>query len=767
MPTFNNGRNGGSPLKSVVRDVEQLRLKRAFNTLESQINAQRATGELKELNRMRETYRLMVQYLSTGAPDPSREEMTDTLRRDILAMADRLEFGRLVSDSPGSYYSTARVLNHRGTSLTSLIADYDKAWLLYSTVKCADSYEPDITRQYEDALQELFRAVMSAPPGQLSDEDVKMLVMRATDPDADFALRSQITSALLVGILQHYDRNRLFALLSIYEESTEERIQAQALVGIVLALRYHSERPAYDRALSLRLQALADDLTLYPRLRDVFYTLLQTQDTKRAINFFQTKILPQIQKIKPDELKKMMEGAATGEGFDNPEWIEKIENSELGKKLRKLNDMQFEGADMMVMAFSHLKSFPFFGSPGNWLLPFDSGHSAVRSVNYEKAETLLEFLENADMMCDSDKYSFVLAVGMMPQAQRDMMTGSLSSNFEMIKEQMNATASTETRFKKETVRYLRNLYRLFTLSTNLFGAKRGTADDPATLLEEGFDIMALPYLGELLAQRDVIEIAAEFQFSRKNFKLAAPLIEELTKYEDADMGRLWEKLGYIYESKGEAEKALDYYRKAELMNPDSEWLLRHLAAMLEQTGRYDEASEKYAKLSTDDDPNSTARYALLLMKLGKNEEAKKLFHKLNYEASENATITFDRSLQPVVSATLSAVDLTAFWLAVAEMNLGHYEKASAIMPMTLPDEYHPFLILMTFLQGNYALAADGLKLLSDPDKADRAGELVARFEPEGAKEQSAASLLSDFFMRHIEAAGGSVTDFRLLADSVN
>lgn len=769
MSTFNNDntRSGDGFHGAIADDVKRLRLNHAFKSLESNINSLRATEELRELNRMRETYGLMVRYLATGAPDPSRADMTATLQRDILAMADRLDFARLVADSPGSYYSTARVLSHRGRPLAQLIADYDKAWLMYSAISGSGSYEPDISRQYEETLQELFRAVMATPPGRLSDADVEMLVSRASDPDMDFSLRSQITSALLVGLLEHYDRNRLVALLSIYEQSDEERIQAQALTGIVLGLRYHSDRPRYDRDLALRLQALADDLTLYPRLRDIFYTLLQTQDTKRAINYFQTKIMPQMQKINPEELKKMMEGASAGDWMDNPEWIEKIENSELGKKLRKLNDMQFEGADMMVMAFANLKSFPFFGSPGNWLLPFDSTHSVVRNSIDGGMDTVMEFLESADMMCDSDKYSFVLAIAAMPSAQREMMTSSLSANFAVIKEQMQASASNETKFRKETVRYLRNLYRLFTLSSKLFGEKRGTAADPVAMLEQGFDFMSLPYLGDLLAQQDVLEIAAEFQFSRKNFALAAPLLEELLKSDEADSARLWEKLGYIRETEGNLNGAIDCYRKAEILNPESSWLLRHLGQTLEKAGRHEEAAGFYERLLNDDDPDTYARYGVALLRLGRNEEARKIFRKLNYDASENQSIAFDRSLYPVGSLSLSALDLTAFWLALAEMNLGDYEKATSHLPLSLPDAFLPYSVLASFLQGNYALAVDGLSALADPTKAETAAALITQYTPDTLDPIPPEERLNNFFRHHIDQAGASPTDFYLLLDSVS
>lgn len=768
MPTYNSRPQSSEEesgfFRSVASDVEELKLNSAIRRLEKEAERQKTTEEKRELERIRETYSLMSQFLTTGAPDPSRADMTSALRRDILAMADRLDFARLAADSAGSYYSTARVLAHRNQRLPELIAAYDKAWLLYSSATSDGSFEPDLAVQYEETLQELFRAVMAIPPGRLSDNEVSMLVDRATDVSSDFALSSQIVSALLIGLLEHYDRNRIIALLSIYEQTEQERLQAQALVGLTLAIRYHSKRLSYDKELDLRLRSLADDLTLYPRLRDVFYSILQTQDTKRFITYFQTNILPQIQQMKPDDLKKMMENSFSIDSLENPEWAEKLEKSELGKKLRKLNEMQFEGGDAMVMAFSNLKMFPFFGSPGNWMLPFYADHSVVRKNIDSEMEPVVEFLEQADMMCDSDKYSFVLAVSALPSERRAMMISSLSSNLETIREQMANLNERETQFKREVVRYLRNLYRLFTLSSKLFATKRNTQSDPVALIESSFDIFDLPYIGDLLGQKDVLEIAAEFHFKRKNFDEAIPMLEELLKYEDADTGRIWEQLGYIYETKGFPEKALDFYRKAELIKPENRWLLTHLARTLEKLGRDNEALNIYTRLLSDDNPDLSASYGLLLLKTGRLDEANKIFSKLSYEVSEGLITSFEKSLQPDPENPLSASILTSIWLMVTELAKGEYEKAERHLPVNLPDSFSAYYILFSFLQGNYALTLDGLKELENREKRVATARLISGFDS-SLTSTSARIRLKDFFMKHILASGADPDDFRLLIDA--
>lgn len=45
----------------------------------------------------------------------------------------------------------------------------------------------------------------------------------------------------------------------------------------------------------------------------------------------------------------------------NPDWADAFEQSGLGDKLREMNELQLEGADVYMSTFAALKSYPFFG----------------------------------------------------------------------------------------------------------------------------------------------------------------------------------------------------------------------------------------------------------------------------------------------------------------------------------------------------------------------------------------------------------------------
>ena len=54
-----------------------------------------------------------------------------------------------------------------------------------------------------------------------------------------------------------------------------------------------------------------------------------------------------------------------------------FEKSGLGDKLREMNELQLEGADVYMSTFAALKNYPFFREVHNWFYPFSKQQSNV------------------------------------------------------------------------------------------------------------------------------------------------------------------------------------------------------------------------------------------------------------------------------------------------------------------------------------------------------------------------------------------------------
>lgn len=74
-------------------------------------------------------------------------------------------------------------------------------------------------------------------------------------------------------------------------------------------------------------------------------------------------------------------------------------------------NMQKAGSDIYFGGFSQMKRFPFFYKAANWFCPFYIENPEISSSidKMENTSLVSNILENGPF-CDSDKYSFTLAV---------------------------------------------------------------------------------------------------------------------------------------------------------------------------------------------------------------------------------------------------------------------------------------------------------------------------------------------------------------------
>lgn len=123
--------------------------------------------------------------------------------------------------------------------------------------------------------------------------------------------------------------------------------------------------------------------------------------------------------------------------------------------------MQKAGSDIYFGGFSQMKRFPFFYHAANWFCPFYLEHPEISStVDKLKDTPLLTNILNNGPFCDSDKYSFTLAVASVishiPANMREMFN---------TKEALGQTVSDEDQRQPAYIRrmILQDMYRFFRL----------------------------------------------------------------------------------------------------------------------------------------------------------------------------------------------------------------------------------------------------------------------------------------------------------------
>lgn len=610
-----------------------------------------------EIERISTSYRLMGDYLLSGAADPSRAKFYDSIVSDLRALALKMDREVKVKESPAIYYATARIRVLAAKPLGQLIDDYLKNVDRINLAIQGGTKPPVALRQRkEEMLTDVFNYFWTVYP--VSSDDAGRVKSLVGDPSMPGELSAQVVAGLLLGLIQHYDSARLNLLLDVYEQEPNGEVGALALTSAIIGAMVNKRRLDEDRLTFDRLKLLASDDCNYRRIIDILLEIIRTSDTDRINRTIREEVMPRFKEIEPDILKRIKDASHADDTSieDNPEWQKIFEDRRLNDKMKELFEMQEEGADILMFPFSNLKNFHFFNVPANWFLPFDPAHSQVGAEG-------MEGIVPDFMMCDSDKYSLALSMAKMPRERLDMMRRQLEGQEEAIKEAqkdfMLKNSDTEAAFKRRAVSFLRDIYRFF----RLFRLKNEFVDP----LEAPVTLDRLTFVQDRL-RNDVptMRLLAEFYLKRKDTECALPIFLDLEEHGDADASD-YEKIGYLYQTAGDWEKAMEYYSKAQLFNPESLWLIKRLAAVCRHLGRFDDAASYYSQALEAEPENKKLIMSLGACHLatGNYADALRQYYKIVY-------------LDPAHSAASRAI-------AWVEFLNGNYDKSRNYHEIVLKD----------------------------------------------------------------------------------
>ena len=251
--------------------------------------------------------------------------------------------------------------------------------------------------------------------------------------------------------------------------------------------------------------------------------------------------------------------------------------------------MQIEGSDVFIATFAHLKTFPFFKTLSNWFIPFYSAHSAVIENLGANKLALADVVQHAPYLCNSDKYSFCLSLGALPESQRSMMSAQLEEQNAALDEARQAELPDDRKQRMGIITaFVQDLYRFF----KLFSRRRefiAVMDDP------GLDMIDCLPLAEVTRDEHILELLGALYFKNAFYDDAIKCFTRLEGMEDATDDHIYQKIGFAYQNAGNIEKALNYYKRYELMHEDDVWNMRHIASCYRTQGKYEQALDYYRR----------------------------------------------------------------------------------------------------------------------------------------------------------------------------
>ena len=636
----------------INRLLKEGRLNEAFAYIENQLMAMPAgafvAGVRSELEGLRRSYELMSQYMMDGLPDPGREGQWNEIAVGLLTIAERTERERELADRPTLYYNVARTERYGvQTSIAEQLDAYREVTgrlALAPLTEDAATATGRLTRKSEQILSTLFNALWTRHP--LTAADAEALERAMTDEGLPRHAKLQWISATMLALTEFFDARRVAFLAEAYRKGNRET-SLRALAALMVALWSQRNHPL-PRRLRDNLAQLGDEPLWRQDVATVTLQFIRARDTERVTRKFNEEIIPGMMRLRPEIEKLQDKAPASPEELldENPEWAEMLDKSGMTARLREMQEMQEDGADVMMATFSQLKSFPFFNEISNWFLPFYQDHSLFESLPQELAD-LVEVITSTPMFCDNDRYSVVLSLGQIPEQQRALMMGQLKMQSEEVN-RMRA-AETMTRDKRDeeiAAGYVRDLYRFF----KLFRRKGEFADPFAA----GINPVEIELFRPIFEEDDTLMLTiGEFYFKRRYMADALGIFPALAERTAPD-ATLYQKIGYCYEAQGEWDKAIEHYENSELLDSRSRWTRRHLALCYRMTERWDKALEYYHLLAEDrpDDPALALNIGLTLVKLRRFDEALPHLFKAEFLGNENL-----KSLRAIAWCTLLDGDL--------------------------------------------------------------------------------------------------------------
>ncbi|CDB81677.1 tetratricopeptide repeat protein [Bacteroides clarus CAG:160] len=654
----------------IVSLLEQKRLKEAQIQLEAFLWNCNDWTLRNRLEQAKVSYQYMLQYMRQGVNDPERQKLYRQLLAETRELGEQARISLL--DEVSTHYYHALHKNKRNMEAGYGMSSWLKVLESFPDDMAVCQLMPDNKQSLDSALQRheetaqyLFLTTWGNSGWTAEEErEARMYLESELLPINDLCL---FTGAVLLSLMECFDPRKFSWLLDAATHA-DTQVSQRALVIIAIVLHIHPNRLWLYPELEARLSLLNEDGSFGKQLNRVYIQLLRSQETEKIDKKMREEIIPEMMK-NVSIMRNMKYGFEENMDEDdrNPDWEKAFEESGLGDKIREMNELQLEGADVYMSTFAQLKSYPFFQNPHNWFYPFDMQHSGIiREFGLKPTgdNAILSLILQSGFFCNSDKYSLCFTMAHIPQAQRNMMLSQMTS--QDLNELMDESKSSGLRQYAQrpdviSNQYIHDLYRFFKLSQ-----RRHEFRD---IFKEEIALHRIPALKDILRKPELLVTIADFHFRKEHPAEALGIYQEVIdmNYADAD---IFQKTGYCLQKEKRYKEAISAYRKADVLKPDHIWTIRHLATCYRQLRDFASALEYYRKVEAMQPENRNVTFFIgsCLAEQERYEEALQCFFKL--DLMENDCIKAWR-----------AIGWCSFVSGKSEQAMRYYEKVLALKPI--------------------------------------------------------------------------------------
>ncbi len=607
----------------------------AFETLRHYSSEFPGEGYGDRLDSLQTEFRYMSDFMLQGYKDEGRAQLFADLMDRLKALDYDIKVRKTLLENPyiKQEIKRLRTIDNSVPAVKQMLSDTAG------------------TPEHYNALADAFMVLLIS--GHWKQEAAEEWAAFLSSPDTDSFDAATLVAAITLSAYCVFSIQKAGCLVKVYRNATAERVRQRAFVGFFLSAM---TAPAYYQSdIAALYKHVFETTTAADELLEMQVQMLACAKAEAEGREIQKKIMPDI--MRGQSLRFTKNGFEEHEEESdclNPDADEKRMEA-MSDSVNKMLEMQKNGSDIFFTGFSQMKRFPFFYKIPNWFMPFSIDHPDIsKAAEPLKGHGFIDMITEKGPFCESDKYSFVIAVsdviGHLPENIRKMMEngeiGPIGMNTEVL-----PTASAIR------LQYLQDLYRYFKL--NQWGSM---LDNPFAAGIEGkgdyrLCVMACDYLSDSTRKN----ICAIMQHDTT----ASPTDVErvLQSFEDKEsFGYLSCYAPHLMKRKDYAG-AMDAYAKCLKLKPQQSAMLRGMARACYQNGEYAKAAFYYDALHTlfPKRISYALNYFMAMVMDGMAESVINDIYKLEYETPDDITI----------KNTLGWVLLNA---GKAEQALAVYEK---------------------------------------------------------------------------------------------
>lgn len=605
------------PLGTVLKDTSKLMTDYSISV----------NDELEDISN---SYQMMSDYMLRGYQDNQRDSLYHQLARRLYRVLSNASLqARIKFDSSLAPLLSGRTNNVQPdtdslrASLESFVSD-----VALLTLEPQSTVEAKSKGLYEQRFAVVSKAFIDiVVSGQWSNEYASDIAALILSPTIDAMDALTLCASVMMAALLSPDPAKVMMLLKIYQKANDEKLKQRALIGWVFALDKGDYRLFPEISNTINQLLDNDDFReeLVQLQMQIVYCLTAEQDTQTI----ERDVIPNIMKNQNLEMTRFgirekeenpMDEILHGDNSDKK--IEEIEQS-----MRKITDMQKRGADIYFGGFSKMKRFGFFFTLSNWFTPFYIQHPGLEQIPKEirKAQFMSSLLSSMPF-CDSDKYSFALAMSTVYAQLPDNIKEMLGNNVAMEVPGAEGIINTPAFYRRQ---YLQDLYRFFRINDS-----RRAFRDPFTNKDNKLFLDNPIYVGSM---HDGAISVVTFLLKRRLFVEAKVMLNAYFDENSLEDNLL---AGRIALREGQYAKAEVLFTKAYSMENGKEKALKGYALASFRCAHYAQASKLYRQLSVlyPDKELYPMNEAIALINDERADEAVKILYELYYKDQNNPDI---------------------------------------------------------------------------------------------------------------------------------